>query len=672
MTSTRIGVALLIGSIAILVPASAGAARDPAGLFIEPAFVPPDFANGDSATVTSGEIRTFTASCTCARQPGTAPCAGSVAVQASNGLSWSDLGSNACAADEGQSCSAAFTRIFDAPGTFFFRVYCDETDGTDGIHDPAKVVTITVEEPTPTCSSGETRPCPLQEGVCAGSMETCVGGEWQPCDYGMAYEEVESTCGDGLDTDCDGIPVCGGEGVVNELFLSEVNATSSLEVYEYRDGIYREVWSTRTADTNGTGGGGEAGDLTGDGIPEIVLQRITGTSANRIEVWTLDPRRPTWYRLWAGPEQGGYYLMVGDIIDADLDGDKELLISDYWNHQLVLYGWNGVGLEVQSVVQECPNERGALFIATAGDLDGDGTPEILYQCDTPDPIIVHEFDGQGFAEVGRVDVPINLYGLPMIVDDMETADVNHDGRADAVFCGNSGQVHVLSHLSGTYLIEYSSDPPSQFGVFSQTCSAGDVTGDGLADIVVVNSETVQVHTFNEGTGYSLLWSDGPVGITPGLGSSFVGDADNDGRGEFLWGRPIGAGYHLYESDDVPASEFEITSAFGTIWGGGSIIVADLDPTNNRPPVDCDDSDPEKGGYEICGDGIDNNCDGSTDEQCDLSYCGDNVCGGLTLGESCTSCPDDCGCLGPGCRHGCCGDGVCGKLESPDNCPVDCR
>jgi len=59
-----------------------------------------------------------------------------------------------------------------------------------------------------------TQPCPNQEGVCAGSTQTCSGGAFQACgaaDYGANYEATETTC-DNLDNDCDGVT---DEGFVN-------------------------------------------------------------------------------------------------------------------------------------------------------------------------------------------------------------------------------------------------------------------------------------------------------------------------------------------------------------------------------------------------------------------------------------------------------------------------
>ena len=122
---------------------------------------------------------------------------------------------------------------------------------------------------------------------------------------------------------------------------------------------------------------------------------------------------------------------------------------------------------------------------------------------------------------------------------------------------------------------------------------------------------------------------------------------------------------------MPAADFSVAAAFGTIYGGGTIIIGNLNPMNDLPPVDCDDTNPDKGAYEVCGDGIDNDCDEELDEGCDFEFCGDNVCGGSAVGETCTSCTDDCGCFGPGCKHGCCGDGVCGRQENMSNCLVDC-
>ena len=54
-------------------------------------------------------------------------------------------------------------------------------------------------------------PNPLNEGVCAGTTQICINGQWYE-DYGPYYQEVETEC-DGLDNDCDGVVDEGCTGI---------------------------------------------------------------------------------------------------------------------------------------------------------------------------------------------------------------------------------------------------------------------------------------------------------------------------------------------------------------------------------------------------------------------------------------------------------------------------
>jgi hypothetical protein len=61
------------------------------------------------------------------------------------------------------------------------------------------------------CAEGQQRACPNQQGVCAGSQETCTGFlSWPGCNYSMLsnYESVEASCNDAMDNDCDGLADC--------------------------------------------------------------------------------------------------------------------------------------------------------------------------------------------------------------------------------------------------------------------------------------------------------------------------------------------------------------------------------------------------------------------------------------------------------------------------------
>jgi hypothetical protein len=79
--------------------------------------------------------------------------------------------------------------------------------------------------------------------------------------------------------------------------------------------------------------------------------------------------------------------------------------------------------------------------------------------------------------------------------------------------------------------------------------------------------------------------------------------------------------------------------------------------------DCNDASAavHPGAAEICGDAVDQDCDGS-DTACGAS-CGDGACNG---DESCGSCERDCGACPASC-----GDGECLGDESCDSCDADC-
>jgi hypothetical protein len=694
------GACLIIGMVFLFLIqlGAAGAAR--AGKYDNGDFSMPDYGNGATETVSVGDGRTFNYNCHCADQPGTTPCRGNIRLQVNSGGGFSNEKSDACNVNELQSCTASYAKTFSAPGVYAFRIFCDESTGTDFTQPSNEYVTVTVLEG---CTDGETMACALQSGVCQGSYETCTAGAWPGCDYDaiQGYEDTEATC-DSLDNDCngyvddadldaDGSSPCGGMGTANEVVVSGLGGSpGSISVFEYRHNVsaYVPVWTTTYSGFTGGSTGGEIGDVNNDGVNDFVLIRGNGT--NYADVWTYNASSKNWYLLWRGAF-GSNYPYMGDIADFDDDGLNEMVLTNYAQKRVEIWGNKTAGaksLGLLATVVSCASE-GINYIKSAGDLNGNGVPEIFAQCGTAStagPLRVFEWNGASYAWIANVSLPAPYTGTgTMLVDDIEcNGDLNRDGINDCVLCGNSGTSHVLSYQGGAYSIAYSAPGTNPFSPisFAQTCSIGDLDNDGYADWLDSSAGGgLRVFSFKNGA-YGQVWNYANHGVNPPIGGSFAGDSDNDNKGEFLVVRADTGEYQveLWESDSVGATSLANTFNFGSSTYSANVMIGNLNPNNDDRGVDCNDGNASiyPGAVEICGDGIDNNCNDQIDEGCGLappsapaaSICGDGYCDGLAAGENCNVCPDDCW-SGP--RGACCGDGSCDlkKGEDASVCSVDC-
>jgi hypothetical protein len=210
---------------------------------------------------------------------------------------------------------------------------------------------------------------------------------------------------------------------------------------------------------------------------------------------------------------------------------------------------------------------------------------------------VYEFDGNGYPVVGEVFLPRLSSGGIMIIDDIETGDVNGDGRIDAVFCGNSDQGHVVEYNGSGYAVTYSTPKPAEDEGWAGTCSIGDITNDGTDDFLVVLPEGPKVYS-HDGNAYREVWVGPPRENSATSASSFAGDSDNDGYTEFLFPNDRSTPMMLYESDVVGATSFTNTHTFE--GKGPLVIIGNLDPTNDKTEIDCDDTDSARGAAWFCG------------------------------------------------------------------------
>ena len=245
-----------------------------------------------------------------------------------------------------------------------------------------------------------------------------------------------------------------------------------------------------------------AGDVNGDGTPDLIVgargddNNILGSGSARVFSGSDGSVLHTFNGISAGDIFGSSVSGAGDV---NGDGTPDLIVG---------------------AIGDDPNGSGS------------GSARVLSGSDGS---VLHTFDGDGTFD--RFGVSVSGAG-----------DIDGDGRAD-LFVGASsgganggGYARVLSGRDGSVL--YNFDGEGRGGFFGRSVSgAGDVNGDGIPDLIVGairaftsigNGGTVRV--FSGGDGSVLHIFDGDKSFD-GFGASVsgAGDVDGDGRADLIVG-----------------------------------------------------------------------------------------------------------------------------------------
>ncbi len=213
-----------------------------------------------------------------------------------------------------------------------------------------------------------------------------------------------------------------------------------------------------------------------------------------------------------------------------------------------------------------------VFVA-AGDVNGDGKADIIVGSDqgSASPK-VRVFDGSSGSLMFEL-----MGGEAGFTGGVRVAagDVNGDGRADIIAASGPGGAPRVCVFDGqtqmAFYDFFASDPNSKTGI---QVTAGDLDGDGLADIVTSNDGSSEVHVFRGSDNTSLAQIQ--AFATPsGSGTRLaVGDFNGDGLGDLAAASGPGGG-QVRLLDELTTDEIFSGWPYGKGFTGGLFVAASL-------------------------------------------------------------------------------------------------
>jgi hypothetical protein len=333
-----------------------------------------------------------------------------------------------------------------------------------------------------------------------------------------------------------------------------------------------------------------AGDVNGDGFSDAIVGAWTydngQTDEGRAFVYLGTPSGLSSTPIWTaeGNQLSGYFgYSVATAGDVNGDGYDDVIVGaeSYYNGQsqtdnegcAFVYHGSATGLTASHVWLAESNQVGANLgaaVASAGDVNGDGYDDVVVGADGATNGQANE--GRAFLYLGSVSglsptaawsAESDQAGANFGFSVGTAGDVNGDGRSDVIVGAwtydngqtDEGRAFVYlgtpSGLSSTPSWTAEGNQLSGYFGFSVS-TAGDVNGDGYADVIVgaESYDNGQAPTDNEGCAF--VYHGSATGLTPAhvrliesdqagavLGHSVAtaGDVNGDGYADVIVGAP---------------------------------------------------------------------------------------------------------------------------------------
>ena len=250
--------------------------------------------------------------------------------------------------------------------------------------------------------------------------------------------------------------------------------------------------------------GPAAGDLDGDGYPEIVVC----TWGENIYSIGHDGSIKSGFPF----ESTKRFNAPATLVDLDGDSDLEIIAGndDGLLHVLHHDGTEMVSYDVGDDI------RGGISVA---DLNDDGSHELLFTGYDDMIHVWNPIDGEEL-EGWPVDMGSNSLSEPI------TSDLDNDGDLEVVTARKSGMAYVFHHDA----TPYNNFPASLGGDVESSPAIGDIDGDGNLELVFGTTQGLKVIDIKEEMGERMSWKlhRGNLERTGSLGMTLVSNDSEEG------------------------------------------------------------------------------------------------------------------------------------------------
>jgi hypothetical protein len=285
--------------------------------------------------------------------------------------------------------------------------------------------------------------------------------------------------------------------------------------------------------------GGALADVNSDGKLDIVAVDQNSPAS----VWTLLGNGDGTFQAATSVALSGAAGSYASLVDVNGDGMLDVVDLDYDSRQLTAYLATSATSYASAISATTPDQIYDGCSLAAGDMTGDGKPEIVTtNCETNN-LTVYVNNGDGSFHTG-VYYAAGLSQADGTAGDLypqsvAIADVNGDGKADIISSNeDSGDVTILLG-NGDGTVNVPTIGYATGGYPQAPAVIADFNGDGFADIMVADREysVVFLKGYGDGTFRAALNYYSPVPVSTYAAGFTVasGDFNGDGYPDFVLG-----------------------------------------------------------------------------------------------------------------------------------------